>query len=217
MLKVLFVDDEKKVLDGIRRSLRSMRSEWEMYYASGGHEALSIMERVPCDVVVSDMKMPEMSGEKLLSWIQEKYPETARIVLSGHCDQATAFQLVGSEHFYLAKPCPAKLLIDTIQNAYYTGRQAESDDVSAREVKEALMDLSKTLVMRGQLNYTDLPNQVKMWMPDSVSQVFAPVMEKHSTFVAKGRLDESGNWLDDSPARTEEDYSWDDYFSPKRR
>lgn len=115
--KILFVDDELNVLDGLRRMLRSMRDEWVMGFAASGPEALEILERAPFDVVVSDMRMPGMDGAKLLSEVMRRYPEIIRIVLSGHSDEETILRSVGPAHQYLSKPCDAEVLKTTVGRA----------------------------------------------------------------------------------------------------
>jgi DNA-binding NtrC family response regulator len=116
-LKILFVDDEVKILNGIKRSLREFNHKWDLSFAQGGKEALDLLNQQTYDVIVTDMMMPEMRGEELLSIVRQNFPSVARIVLSGQCNQATAFRLVGSEHLFLSKPCPTDLLISTIENA----------------------------------------------------------------------------------------------------
>ena len=62
------------------------------------------------DVVVSDMRMPGMDGAELLKIIQEKYPHTIRIMLTGQADEESILRTVGVVHQFLAKPCdPEKL------------------------------------------------------------------------------------------------------------
>lgn len=58
MKRILFVDDEQHVLDGLKNILRRERKKWDMVFALGGKAALSELERGPFDVVVSDMRMP---------------------------------------------------------------------------------------------------------------------------------------------------------------
>lgn len=58
MRQVLFVDDEPRILDGLRRMLRPLREEWEMAFAPGGESALAMLEAHSFDVIVSDMRMP---------------------------------------------------------------------------------------------------------------------------------------------------------------
>jgi YesN/AraC family two-component response regulator len=64
-IRILFVDDEPLILDGLRRSLRPFHKEWDTAYAAGGEEALSMLEREPVDVIVTDMRMPVMDGAML--------------------------------------------------------------------------------------------------------------------------------------------------------
>jgi CheY-like chemotaxis protein len=73
MKRVLFVDDEPMILQGIQHSLRSMRAEWEVEFASGGAEALEMMERAPFDVVITDMRMPGMDGAQLLELVKASF------------------------------------------------------------------------------------------------------------------------------------------------
>jgi len=115
--KVLFVDDEPKVLQGLRRMLHGMRSEWEMGFAESGQEALEAMQNTPYDVLVTDMRMPGMDGSQLLSEVMKRYPNVIRIVLSGQSDQETVMRSVGPAHQYLSKPCDAETLRRTIVRA----------------------------------------------------------------------------------------------------
>jgi len=108
--RLLFVDDEPNVLQGLRRMLRSMRHEWQMSFAGGGEEALGILETEPFDVVVSDMRMPGMDGAQLLKEVKKRHPRTVRIVLSGQSDDGTIIRSVGPTHQYLSKPCNADIL-----------------------------------------------------------------------------------------------------------
>lgn len=110
MKQLLFVDDEPKLLDGLKRALRSMRHEWDMTFVTSGAEALKALEQAPFDVVVSDMRMPGMDGAQLLNEVQQRYPQIVRIVLSGHSDQSMIYQSIAATHQYLAKPCESELL-----------------------------------------------------------------------------------------------------------
>jgi HD-like signal output (HDOD) protein len=103
--RILFVDDESLVLQGLQRMLRPMRSQWEMVFVENGAKALELMSRAPFDVVISDMRMPGMSGAELLGEVLRRYPKTVRLVLSGHADQDLVLRCIGSTHQYLSKPC----------------------------------------------------------------------------------------------------------------
>ena len=114
---ILFVDDEPRVLAGMRRMLRGMRHEWDMDFVESGHEALERMASSPIDVVVSDMRMPIMDGAQLLDEVMRRHPHVVRIILSGHSDRQAILRSVGSTHQYLAKPCGATTLKNTISRA----------------------------------------------------------------------------------------------------
>ena len=117
MKRILFVDDEPNVLDGLRRMLRPMRKEWEMAFAPGGEEALDALAEKHFDVVVSDMRMPGMDGAQLLTEVKQRHPEIVRIVLSGHSEKETVLRSVGPAHQYLAKPCDPEQLRKIITQA----------------------------------------------------------------------------------------------------
>lgn len=101
-MRILFVDDEQFVLEGIQRAL--FDSDWEIETAMSGKDALACFEEEPFDVIVSDMRMPGMDGEKLLGEIETLYPDTVRIVLSGQADQAAALRSSFISHRWLDKP-----------------------------------------------------------------------------------------------------------------
>jgi len=115
--RVLFVDDEPKILAGLRRMLRKMRDEWEMEFVTSGREALEALEKQPFDVVVSDMRMPEMDGAELLNEVRAHCPTAVRLILSGHSDREMILKSVGPTHQFLAKPCDAESLKETVARA----------------------------------------------------------------------------------------------------
>ena len=115
--KILFVDDEPMVLQGLKRMLRGMRDEWEMAYVESGEKALTILESAPFEVVVTDMRMPGMNGAALLEKVKQRYPEMVRIVLSGYSDQELIMKSVRTAHQYLSKPCDAETLRTTVSRA----------------------------------------------------------------------------------------------------
>jgi HD-like signal output (HDOD) protein len=117
MKQILFVDDEPKLLDGLKRSLRPMRNEWNMTFVASGEEALKELARASFDVVISDMRMPGMDGAQLQNEVQRRYPHVVRIILSGHSDQDMIFQSISATHQFLAKPCDAEQLKATIHRA----------------------------------------------------------------------------------------------------
>jgi HD-like signal output (HDOD) protein len=108
--RLLFVDDDAMVLQGLRRSLRKMRDEWDVYYAESGAAALAQLASRPVDVVISDMRMPGMDGVALLSAVKERFPQIIRIILSGQLDRDMTLKSVTVAHQLLAKPCDVGVL-----------------------------------------------------------------------------------------------------------
>ena len=106
-LRALFVDDDPAVLGGLKRMLRAIRNEIASDFVDNGQDALSMMESDGYDVVVTDMRMPGMSGIEVLEAVSAGHPDMARIVLSGYSDRADTLRAAGLAHQYLAKPCDA--------------------------------------------------------------------------------------------------------------
>jgi putative nucleotidyltransferase with HDIG domain len=104
-MRVVFVDDELNILQAMRRSFHNMREEWSMEFVSSGPAALESLAETPADVIVTDMRMPGMDGWQLLAEVKKLYPQTVRLVLSGHTDPSSVMRAVGTAHLYLAKPC----------------------------------------------------------------------------------------------------------------
>lgn len=117
-MRVLFVDDEPNILNGLRRILRPLRDEWQMEFCETGKDALVSLENGACDVIVSDMKMPGMDGAEFLSEIKDRFPESIRIALSGETDSHMIYRCVQHAHQYLAKPCDIDLLMGTVKRAF---------------------------------------------------------------------------------------------------
>jgi HD-like signal output (HDOD) protein/CheY-like chemotaxis protein len=114
MMRVLFVDDEPAILSGLRRMLHNRRGEWDMRFAEGAEAALRALEEQTTDVVVTDMRMPGMDGADLLRVVRERYPQTVRIILSGHSELAAVLRTVPVAHQFLNKPCEPDELADAI-------------------------------------------------------------------------------------------------------
>jgi len=115
--KILIVDDEINVLDGLKRMLRPMFDEWEVKFVDSGQKALEILEEEPFDILVTDVQMPQMSGIELLEKVQKTHPETVRIILSGYTQFETAVKAMDLAHQFLTKPCSADQLKETLSRA----------------------------------------------------------------------------------------------------
>jgi putative nucleotidyltransferase with HDIG domain len=105
MRRLLFVDDEPMLLQGLQRSLRPMRRDWEMEFIDNGIDALAALERSPFDVIITDMRMPNMDGAQLLEQVKVRFPRTVRFVLSGQSSREVVLRSIAPAHQYLSKPC----------------------------------------------------------------------------------------------------------------
>jgi HD-like signal output (HDOD) protein len=122
MKHILFVDDEPLVLRGLRRSFSELDDSWEVDCAGSGREALQKIASGPCDVLVTDMRMPGMNGAELLAEVVRIRPEIVRIVLSGQADQELLIQCANTAHHYFSKPCEPELLHKTAQRLFSIGQ-----------------------------------------------------------------------------------------------
>lgn len=114
---ILLIDDDVNVLHGLSRVLRNQ--PYRIYTARSGDEAMKILKAWNIDVVVSDEKMPGISGTDLLKWVSENYPEVMRIVLTRNATAETAIRAINEAdvfHFF-TKPCNEVELALTIRKA----------------------------------------------------------------------------------------------------
>ncbi len=112
--RVLFVDDEDALLDLYRIAFEKEQKEWDVEFAQDAPEALEMMDTEPFDVVVTDMRMPQMSGAELVVEVMKRHPKTSRLILSGYADQEQVARCIGATHQFIAKPVGLKALRATI-------------------------------------------------------------------------------------------------------
>lgn len=115
---LLLVDDEQPVLDDLRRQLRN---RYPLVMANDGAEALRAIDAAeePFAVLVTDMRMPGMTGAELLERAREVTPDTTRLLLTGQADIDVAIAAVnqGQLFRFLSKPCPPTVLVPAIEAA----------------------------------------------------------------------------------------------------
>lgn len=139
MKRILFVDDEPRVLDALQRLLRPQRHHWEMVFVTSGEAALAALAERPFDVIVSDMRMPGMDGATLLRAVQARYPEMVRIILSGYSERESSLRTLPVAHQFLSKPCDPRVLREVIERA--CALQALLGDAALRATVAQLGDL----------------------------------------------------------------------------
>ncbi len=127
--KILFVDDEENILQGLERSLHSMLDLWDMRFCLGGENGLKAVTTESFDAVVSDMTMPGMGGVEFLSKVRDLTPSAARFALSGNSEKEMLIESSGICHQYLLKPCNPKDLKDVICRAVNLQNTIHSDEL----------------------------------------------------------------------------------------
>lgn len=101
---ILFVDDEANILSSLKRLFRPLG--YHIFTAEGGAQGLEIMARESVDLVVSDMRMPEMNGAQFLEKVRERWPDTVRILLTGYAEIGATIDAInkGQIYRYVSKP-----------------------------------------------------------------------------------------------------------------
>ncbi len=153
------------VLDGLRSMLRKHRHEWDMSFVEDGATALEVLSRTPFDIIVTDLRMPNMDGAELLQRVCREHPRVVRIVLSGQTEQDAARRVAHAAHQFLAKPCEAGLLKDVVDRTCRL-----QDALSAPVLREAVGSIA------------DLPAKPRVY------QQLTDVMAKPSSSIADAAM-----------------------------
>ncbi len=145
---VLFVDDEPSILRSIKRIIH--KTNINMLTANSGQEALALFAEHEITMIVSDMKMPNMSGSELLEQVASLYPETYRVILTGFADLDSIMQAVnqGGIHRYIQKPWDNQDLLLTIKDGLqFTKLKRENHTLQQKLFKQnrALKELAQSL------------------------------------------------------------------------
>ena len=122
---ILVVDDEGEILYSLRGLLRK---EYDFHTAQSGYEGLRLLERTPIHVVMADQRMPEMTGVDFLAQVRDRFPETARLLLTGYADLPAVIEAInrGQVFRYLTKPWdPDELRLVLRQACTWHDHQAE--------------------------------------------------------------------------------------------
>ena len=119
--RILFVDDEKRVLNSMRGLFRR---EYELFLTCEGAEAVKIAAENDVDVIVADQRMPGMTGVEVLAEVKKRSPRTVRVLLTGYADPGAVEGSIndGEVFRFLSKPCPPKMLRETLSLAISASR-----------------------------------------------------------------------------------------------
>ena len=116
-INLLYVDDEENNLMSFKASFRL---RYNVMIANSAAEGMKILETKPVEIIITDQRMPQMTGIEFLEKVLEKYPDPIRILLTGYTDMTAVIDAVnkGKIYHYLSKPWSEEVLNDTIAKAY---------------------------------------------------------------------------------------------------
>ena len=115
MRNILFVDQDRNVIDRLKKQLSSMRAVWDMVFVESGMDALKLLESASYDVVVSEMHIPDMDGVEFFNIVMEMYPGTVRIMHSEILESERTQSPAKYTHQFLLKPCTPEVIKYTIE------------------------------------------------------------------------------------------------------
>jgi DNA-binding NtrC family response regulator len=122
--RVLVVDDEERFRANLARMLTL--KGLEVRALAGGREALAILAEEPYDVVILDLRMPDMDGLQALAEIKKLRPETEVMILTGHASLDAAMEIIRLGGYdYLLKPCPMEDLLLKVDAAWERKKERE--------------------------------------------------------------------------------------------
>ncbi len=140
-ISILYVDDEAHNLVSFKANFRM---KYNIITAISGSEAIEILKKTPVEIIITDQRMPEMTGVEFLEKVIEINPEPMRILLTGYTDMTAVIEAVnkGKIFHYLTKPWNADELNDTIKKAYeiYSDRKSTLEKFSSLEVSNEQLE-----------------------------------------------------------------------------
>ncbi|MEO2032929.1 MAG: response regulator [Planctomycetaceae bacterium] len=163
---LLLVDDEPDLLLSLQGLLRQ---EYSLFIAESGPSALKLFESETIQVVISDQRMPDMSGDELLAKISQVSPATVRILLTGYADIQDVIRALntGGVFRYLTKPWDLDELLDVLQQAVAQYRQAIEQHDEQRRIQHFTNDVMAFLQTLPESDAARLLIRQAQELPDS--------------------------------------------------
>jgi len=161
---VLCVDDEINVLNALKRLFR--KEGYRLLTTSSGADALKLLQDNPVHMIISDQRMPEMSGTELMAKVKENYPDVIRIILTGYTDVDTITESINQGHIYkfFLKPWNDQSLVLEIRQALeqydlaQTNKALHQTVLEQNEMFRQINDNLETLVKERTLE-VEIQNQ----------------------------------------------------------
>lgn len=189
---LLFVDDEPGILSALRRLFRP--HGYTILIAESGAAGLAELEKTPVDLVISDMRMPEMDGAAFLREVRKRWPDTIRILLTGYADVTSTVAAIneGEIYRYISKPWNDEEILKTVQDALDRNRlerenkrltalaQAQNEELKALNASLEKKVADRTAEVRQALSFVEQAHgELKKSFLTTV-QVFASLAELRS-------------------------------------
>lgn len=133
-INILYIDDEENNLNSFKATFRL---KYKVYTALCAADALKILNETPVEIIITDQRMPGVTGVEFLESILESYPDPIRILLTGYTDIGAIIDAVnkGKIYHYLTKPWNEEELDSTIQNAYNIYEQKELEKEQNKQLQ----------------------------------------------------------------------------------
>ncbi|MEO0471610.1 MAG: adenylate/guanylate cyclase domain-containing protein [Bacteroidota bacterium] len=141
---ILYVDDEPQNLVSFKATFRR---EYSVFTASSGSEGLEILRQHPIQMVITDQRMPEMTGVQFLQNVLPEFPETIRIILTGYSDVQAIIDLINNADIYryITKPWEEDELRMTIENARQMYELQQRNKRLVAELQNKVEEQERTL------------------------------------------------------------------------
>lgn len=127
---ILFVDDEPRILESLKRSLTHRMDDWNMTFASNGRAATKAMFEHALDVIVCDVRVLGVHGHALLETCRKSQPNAVRIVVSGASAQDQDLEYGAFAHRYVQKPCTNQTLEEAIDRSIHLKSMLDDEAIS---------------------------------------------------------------------------------------
>ncbi len=191
-LQVLVVDDEPDNLDLL---YRTFRRDFRVFKAASGAEALEVLDvHGEMAVIISDQRMPKMTGTEFLSRTVERFPDTIRIVLTGYTDVEDLVSAInaGQVFKYITKPWKSQTLKETVAQAVETYKAVKLRTLAlSRALRQESLSNSITAAVRSSLDYSSTLQSVVSALSKVVAADFSVLYPIDSPVESK---DPKGGW-----------------------
>ncbi|MEZ4687638.1 MAG: adenylate/guanylate cyclase domain-containing protein [Bacteroidia bacterium] len=170
--RILYVDDEEQNLISFKATFRR---EYKVLTANSAKEGLELLEKQPVELIITDQRMPEMTGVQFLGEVRSRLPDSIRILLTGFSDQDAIIDAIntGRVFRYISKPWDENELKQTIENA--------------RELFK-LKSKNKTLIQELQQQVEEQERTLKLFMKYVPEQVVEHALSTSEEFMFEGEL-----------------------------